>query len=59
LRSRAAHAVKNVGNIGDPDIMWHIVIHLAFVGPGLVMTLTDRVSEGGAKRIDTSASPAS
>ena len=48
----------NVGNISDRDIMWHIVIHLVFVGSGLVMALTDRVSEGGAKRIDKSASPA-
>jgi hypothetical protein len=28
------------------------------VGSGLVMALTDRVSEGGAKRIDKSDSPA-
>lgn len=37
----------NVRNISDRDLMWHIAIHLVFVGSGLVLALTDWVSDGG------------
>ena len=51
-------AFMNVPNTSDRDLMWHIVIHLVFVGSGLVLALTDRVSEGGHKAVDKSASQA-
>ena len=37
----------NVGNISDRDLGWYVGIHLVFVGSGLLLALTDRVSEGG------------
>ena len=29
--------------------MWSVVIHLVFVGSGIILALTDRISEGGHK----------
>jgi hypothetical protein len=58
LGDQVLKTFMNVGNISDRDITWHIVMHLVFIGSGLMMAPTDRVSEGGAKRIDKSASPA-
>jgi uncharacterized protein (TIGR00645 family) len=51
-------AFMNVPNVSDRDLMWHISIHLVFVGSGLIMALTDRVSEGGHRSVDKSASHA-
>jgi uncharacterized protein (TIGR00645 family) len=51
-------AFMNVQNVSDRDLMWHVSIHLVFVGSGLIMALTDRVSEGGHKSVDKSASHA-
>ncbi len=36
-------------NISDRELMWSVVIHLVFVGSGVVLALTDRIAEGGAK----------
>jgi uncharacterized protein (TIGR00645 family) len=33
-------------NVSDRDLMWSVVIHLVFVGSGVIMALTDRISEG-------------
>ena len=46
----------NVRNISDRDLMWSLAIHLVFVGSGLLLALTDRISEGGQKPVDKSAS---
>jgi uncharacterized protein (TIGR00645 family) len=47
----------NLRNISDRDLMWSLAIHVIFVGSGLLLALTDRVSEGGHKAVDKSASP--
>ena len=49
-------AFMSLNTISDRDLTWHVVIHLVFVGSGLVLALTDRVSEGGHKPVDKSAS---
>ena len=49
-------AFMNVKNLSDRDLMWYVVLHLVFVGSGLVLALTDRVSEGGARPVDKSSS---
>ncbi|MCZ8184876.1 MAG: TIGR00645 family protein [Beijerinckiaceae bacterium] len=41
-------AFMNVKNISDRDLIWLVVIHLVFVGSGLLMALTDKLS-GEAK----------
>ena len=41
-------AFMNVKNISDRDLIWLVVIHLVFVGSGLLMALTDKIS-GDAK----------
>lgn len=42
-------AFMNLKNLTDRELMWHVVIHLVFVGSGVVLALTDRISEGGHK----------
>ncbi|WP_284179264.1 TIGR00645 family protein [Rhabdaerophilum sp. SD176] len=41
-------AFMNVKNISDRDLIWLVVIHMVFVGSGLLMALTDKIS-GEAK----------
>jgi uncharacterized protein (TIGR00645 family) len=42
-------AFMNLKTISDRDLMWYVVIHLVFVGSGVLMALTDRVSADAAK----------
>ncbi len=37
-------AFMNVKNNSDRDLMWLVIIHVVFVGSGLVLAWTDRVS---------------
>jgi uncharacterized protein (TIGR00645 family) len=37
-------AFMNVKGTSDRDLMWYVAIHLVFVGSGLVMALSDRIS---------------
>jgi uncharacterized protein (TIGR00645 family) len=48
----------NVKSISDRDLMWYVVIHLVFVGSGLILALSDRVSEGGHRPVDKSSAGA-
>lgn len=41
-------AFMNVKNISDRDLIWLVVIHMVFVGSGLLMALTDKIT-GDAK----------
>jgi uncharacterized membrane protein YqhA len=47
--------LMSLNTISDRDLTWHVVFHLVFVGSGLVLALTDRVSEGGHRPIAKSA----
>ena len=49
-------AFMNVKSLSDGELMWYVILHLVFVGAGLVLALTDRVSEGGDRPVDASAS---
>ena len=49
-------AFMNVKALSDRDLTWYVVLHLVFVGSGLVLALTDRVSEGGRRPVDKSSS---
>jgi len=42
-------AFMNLQNISDRDLTWHITIHLVFVVSGVILALSDRISEGGHK----------
>ena len=48
-------AFMNVKNVPDRDLTWYVILHLVFVGSGLVLALTDRISEGGHRPVDKSA----
>ena len=37
-------AFLNVKNVTDRDLMWLVAIHLTFVGSGVLMALTDKIS---------------
>ena len=37
-------AFMNVKNNSDRDLMWLVVIHVVFVGSGLILALTDKIS---------------
>jgi uncharacterized protein (TIGR00645 family) len=37
-------AFMNVANTSDRDLMWLVVIHLVFVGSGIILALTDRIA---------------
>jgi uncharacterized protein (TIGR00645 family) len=41
-------AFMNVKNIPDRELMWYVIIHLVFVGSGVILALTDKIS-GEAK----------
>jgi uncharacterized membrane protein YqhA len=41
--------------VPDRDLTWLVILHLVFVGSGLVLALTDRISEGGHHPVDKSA----
>jgi uncharacterized protein (TIGR00645 family) len=38
-------AFMNLGNISDRDLIWYVAIHLVFVLSGLLLALTDRLSD--------------
>ena len=42
-------AFMNVRNLSDRELMWNMVIHLVFVVSGIILALTDRISEGSHK----------
>ena len=42
-------AFMNLRNMSDRDLMWSVGIHLTFVISGVILALTDRISEGGHK----------
>lgn len=37
-------AFMNVGNVSDRELMWLVGIHVVFVGSGIILALTDRIS---------------
>jgi uncharacterized protein (TIGR00645 family) len=37
-------AFMNIKSISDRDLMWYVIIHLVFVGSGLIMAITDRLA---------------
>jgi uncharacterized protein (TIGR00645 family) len=37
-------AFMNIKNMSDRDLYWLVVIHLVFVGSGIVLALTDKIS---------------
>src|SRR5215213_3832548 len=39
----------NLANMSDRDLMWHVTIHLVFVVSGVILAISDRISEGGHK----------
>ena len=39
----------NLHNMSDRDLGWSITIHLVFVVSGVILALSDRISEGGHK----------
>jgi uncharacterized protein (TIGR00645 family) len=45
-------AFMNIKSISDRDLMWYVVIHLVFVGSGLLMALTDRMAPEHGKPHD-------
>ena len=49
-------AFMNVKNMSDRDLTWYVIIHLVFVASGLLLAATDRISEGGHRPVDRSAS---
>jgi uncharacterized protein (TIGR00645 family) len=49
-------AFMNIKNLSDRELMWYVALHLVFVGSGLVLALTDRMSEAGHRPVDKSSS---
>lgn len=45
-------AFMDVKNISDRDLIWLVAIHLVFVGSGLIMALTDKMSGSGHGNAD-------
>lgn len=48
----AIHLLKafmNARNVADRELMWLVGIHFTFVVSGVILALTDRISEGGHK----------
>ncbi|HEV2557200.1 MAG TPA: TIGR00645 family protein [Microvirga sp.] len=41
-------AFMDLKNISDRELTWYVVIHLVFVGSGVVLALTDRIADGGS-----------
>ncbi len=39
----------NLRNTSDRELMWSVAIHMVFVVSGVILALTDRISEGGHK----------
>lgn len=37
-------AFMNVKNISDRELMWYVIIHLVFVGSGIVLAMTDKIA---------------
>jgi uncharacterized protein (TIGR00645 family) len=44
-------AFMNLKNISDRELLWYVAIHLVFVGSGIILALTDRISEGSPKAL--------
>lgn len=42
-------AFMNLQNVSDRDLTWYVAIHLTFVGSGVILALTDRISEGAPR----------
>jgi uncharacterized protein (TIGR00645 family) len=42
-------AFMDLKNISDRDLMWSVAIHMVFVVSGVILALTDRISESGHK----------
>ena len=42
-------AFMDINKTSDRDLMWYVVIHMVFVSSGLLLALTDRLSEHPAK----------
>ena len=42
-------AFMNLQNMSDRDLTWNITIHLVFVVSGVILALSDRISEGAHK----------
>jgi uncharacterized protein (TIGR00645 family) len=42
-------AFMDLKNISDRDLMWSVTIHMVFVVSGVILALTDRISESGHK----------
>jgi uncharacterized protein (TIGR00645 family) len=49
-------AFMNLKTLSDRELTWYVVLHLVFVGSGLLLALSDRVSEGGPRPVDKSSS---
>jgi uncharacterized protein (TIGR00645 family) len=39
-------AFMDVNKLSDRDLIWLVVIHMVFVGSGILLALTDRIAEG-------------
>jgi uncharacterized protein (TIGR00645 family) len=37
-------AFMDIKNTSDRDLFWYVVVHLVFVGSGVILALTDRIS---------------
>jgi len=42
-------AFMDIAKTSDRDLMWSVIIHMVFVTSGLLLALTDRMSEHPAK----------
>ncbi len=42
-------AFMDINKTSDRDLMWYVIIHVVFVSSGLLLALTDRLSEHPAK----------
>ena len=34
----------DIKNTSDRDLFWYVVVHMVFVGSGVVLALTDKIS---------------
>ena len=42
-------AFMDINKTSDRDLMWYVIIHVVFVSSGLLLALTDRLSEHPTK----------
>jgi uncharacterized protein (TIGR00645 family) len=50
-------AFMDVGKTTDRDLLWLVVIHVMFVGSGVLLALTDRIAEGASAKAPAPALP--